>query len=293
MTSRLGFVGLGSMGEAMATNLLRSGRQLVVWNRTDAKSELLAREGAEVARDVRELFEQCDIVFVMLANAGATDEVLGRGHADFTSLVRDHVLVMTGTLSPSYARNLEREVRAAGGRYVEAPVSGSRKPAEDGQLVAMMAGDRSPVDAVRAHFDPLCGQIIYCGEVPSGLIMKLAVNVFLIGQVTALAECVHFSERHGVDKEQLLNVLNSGQMASDISRVKLPKLLERDFAVQARISDVLQNSRLIVDAATDAGIVAPILELCHELFSETMASGLGDSDMVAVLRAIEERTSQR
>ncbi|MGH3733443.1 MAG: NAD-binding protein, partial [Acidimicrobiales bacterium] len=112
-------------------------------------------------------------------------------------------------------------------------------------------------------------------------------------QVTALAECVHFAERLGVDSDQLLSVLNSGQMASDISRVKLPKLLARDFTVQARISDVLENNRLIVEAAADASIAAPLLELCHELFSETMASGLGDADMVAVLRAIEERTSRR
>jgi 3-hydroxyisobutyrate dehydrogenase len=195
-----------------------------------------------------------------------------------------------GTTSPAYSQALEADIRAAGGSYVEAPVSGSRKPAEAGELVAMLAGERAPVDEVRPLLEPMCQETIVCGEVPAALLMKLAVNLFLITVVTGLAEAVHFADRHGLDMEQLVAVLDAGQMASSVSRVKARKLVERDFSVQAALSDVLYNNRLIAEAAREANLASPLLDLCHALYSEAEALGHGESDMAAVVRAIEART---
>jgi 3-hydroxyisobutyrate dehydrogenase len=122
--------------------------------------------------------------------------------------------------------------------------------------------------------------------------MKLSVNIFLITLVTGLAEAVHFARRQGLDLDQLVAVLNAGQMASDVSRAKAPKLVERDFAVQAAISNVLESNRLIAETARETGIAAPLLDVCHELYDETCSLGFGDSDMVAVLRAIEARDAR-
>jgi 3-hydroxyisobutyrate dehydrogenase len=102
---------------------------------------------------------------------------------------------------------------------------------------------------------------------------------------------VHFAERYGLDIAQFIAVLDAGPMASDVSRVKAAKTVARDFAVQGAISNVLENNRLIAEAAREAGIASPLLDVCHSLYQETQALGLGGDDMIAVIRALEQRTS--
>ncbi|SDM77429.1 3-hydroxyisobutyrate dehydrogenase [Nonomuraea jiangxiensis] len=286
----VGFVGLGVMGQPMALNLARAGTPLVVWNRTPARSEPLYAAGAEVAASPAEVFDRAGVVILMLADETAVDAVLGRGTPDFAARVAGHTVVHMGTTSPEYSGGLQDDIRAAGGRYVEAPVSGSRVPAEQGRLVAMLAGDDDAVEAVRPLLAPLCRDAFGCGPVPAALLMKLSVNLFLITLVTGLTEAFHFADRHGLDQRLLSDVLDAGPMASAVSRMKAPKLLARDFAVQAGAADVLKNNRLIAEAARKAGLASPLLDVCHTLFEETVARGHGGEDMVAVLRAIEART---
>jgi 3-hydroxyisobutyrate dehydrogenase len=286
----LGFIGLGVMGQPMALNLVRAGTPLVVWNRTPQRCAPLRAAGAEVAAGPAEVFERAGTVILMLADENAVDAVLGRGTPDFAGLVAGRTVVHMGTTAPEYSRGLHDAVRGAGGRYVEAPVSGSRIPAEQGELVAMLAGDDDAVAAVRPLLAPMCREAFRCGPVPDALVMKLAVNLFLITQVTGLTEAFHFAGRHGLDQGLLRDVLDAGPMASAVSRMKAPKLLTRDFTVQAAAADVLKNNRLIAEAARSAGLASPLLDVCHALFGETVAQGYGHEDMVAVLRALETRT---
>ncbi|MGW4599732.1 NAD(P)-dependent oxidoreductase [Streptomyces sp. NPDC004457] len=288
----VGFIGLGVMGRPMALRLASAGTPLLVWNRTPERAEPLRAAGAEVAADAGEVFARAEVVLLMLADEAATDEVLGRGTPELAARVADRTVVHMGTTSPEYSHALETEIRAAGGRYVEAPVSGSRVPAEQGQLVAMLAGEEAAVAAVRPLLAPVYREAFACGAVPGALLMKLAVNIFLITQVTGLTEAFHFAERQGLDRRLFLDVLDAGPMASAVSRMKAPKLRERDFAVQAAALDVLKNNRLIAEAARKARIASPLLDVCHTLFEETVAQGHGGEDMVAVLRAIETRTAE-
>jgi 3-hydroxyisobutyrate dehydrogenase len=289
----IGFVGLGAMGEPMALNLARAGIPLLVWNRSRAKTEALASAGAEIAAEVSQVFARAAVIVLMLADDGAIDAVLDRNGPDFVSRVKRRVIVHMGTTSSTYSQTLDIDVRSAGGQYVEAPVSGSRRPAEAGQLVAMLAGDEAVVAGIRPLLRPMCRETIICGAVPNALLMKLAVNLFLISMVTGLAEAVHFANRHHLQSDQLMAVLNAGPMASDVSRVKLPKLINRDFSVQAGIADVLKNNRLIAEAAREAGIASPLLDVCYELYQETLDLGESNADMVAVVKAIEARTENR
>jgi hypothetical protein len=123
--------------------------------------------------------------------------------------------------------------------------------------------------------------------------MKLAVNIFLLSTVTGLGESVHFARSYRLDLDQLAAVLNGGQMASDISRVKVPKLLHRDFSVHAAIADVLKNDRLIVEAAREAHIASPLVDASYELYSETLELDYGQADMVAIVMAMEDRSFRR
>jgi 3-hydroxyisobutyrate dehydrogenase len=286
-----GFIGLGIMGQPMALNLARAGTPLVVWNRTAARCEPLRDVGALVAAGPAELFRQARNVILMLADDQAADAVLGRGTPRFAAQVTGRTVVHMGTTSAGYSRALEADVRTVGGRYVEAPVSGSRGPAERGQLVAMLAGEEAAVAAVRSLLEPLCSQAVGCGAVPGALLMKLAVNIFLITQVTGLAEAFHFAERHGLDTRRLIDVLDAGPMASTVSRAKAAKLLTGDFAVQAAILDVLKNNLLIAEQARATGTATPLLDACHALYGETAALGHGDEDMAAVLYALQARTA--
>jgi 3-hydroxyisobutyrate dehydrogenase len=195
-----------------------------------------------------------------------------------------------GTVPPAYSQALGLAITEAGGHYVEAPVSGSRKPAEAGQLVAMVAGDTAQVALVRSLIGPMCKQAFECGAVPGALRMKLAVNLFLITMVTGLAEAAHFASRHGLDLAQFTAILAAGPMASDVSKIKASKLLQQDFSRQAGISDVLKNNRLVVDAAREACIASPLIDACLTLYTETESLGYPNDDMIAVIRAIEHRT---
>ena len=287
----VGFIGLGAMGEPMALNLVRTGTPLIVWNRTPSKCLSLARAGAAVAIDAAEVFARCQVVFLMLADSSAMNAVLAHGKPAFGDRVNAHTIVNTATVTPSYSKALETDIRAAGGRYVEAPVSGSRRPAEEAQLVAMLAGEKEAVAVAQPLLASMCRRAIDCGAAPNALRMKLAVNLFLITMVTGLVEATHFAERYGLDLQQFFAVLDSGPMASDVSRVKAEKLLARDFTVQGAISNVLENNRLIADSAREAGVASPLLDVCHALYRETQALGFGAADMIAVIRAIEQRSA--
>jgi len=285
----VGFLGLGIMGEPMALNLAHAGTALVVWNRSTARCAALRAAGAEVAEDPAGVFRRARVVVLMLATEAAIDTVLGRGGPTF-AMVADRTVVSMGTTSPAYSLSLEADIRAAGGRYVEAPVSGSRAPAEAGTLVAMLAGEQAAAEEVRPLLAPMCRETVSCGPVPGALLMKLAVNIFLITTVTGLAEAVHFAERQGLDLERLRSVSDAGQMASSISRIKAAKLIARDFAAQAAIADVLKNSRLVTDAARASGVASPLMDVCSDLYGESMEIGRGGDDMVAVVAALERRT---
>ena len=286
----VGFLGLGLMGEPMAANLLRAGTKLVVWNRTAARTAPFLTAGADVAGSVAEVFARAPVVLAMLANGAAIDATLARGTAGFASMVAGRTLVHLGTTAPAYSHGLEADVRAAGGRYVEAPVSGSRGPAQAGELVGMLAGAPDAVAAVRPLLAPMCRQTVDCGPVPSALTMKLAVNLYLITTVTGLAEAAHFAAVHGLDMNTFRAVLDAGPMASTVSRGKLAKLLAGDFSPQAAAADVLMNNALVAAAAREVGMASPALDVSHALFGETVAQGHGGEDMIAVIRALEART---
>jgi len=286
----VGFIGLGAMGEPMALNLIRAGTPLVVWNRSALKCRAVADAGAVVAGSPAELFRQCEVVILMLIDGAAIDAVLGRDTGQFGVDVSHRSIVQMSTTSPDYSRALEASIRAAGGRYVEAPVSGSRRPAELGQLVAMLAGELEDVARVRPLFAPLCTETVVCGAVPNALLMKLAVNLFMINMVTGLAEAVHLAQGYQLDLGKLAAILDAGPMASNLSRIKIEKLVSHDFTMQAGIADVLKNTQFIVQAARTAGLASPLIETCDALFYETQALGFGNADIIAVIRAIERRT---
>lgn len=280
------------MGQPMALNLARAGVPLTVWNRTESRCAPLVDLGAHLARTPAEVFAAASTIILMMRDTESLDAVLGRGSAQFAENVAGRVIVNMGTFEPDYSLELEADIMAADGAYVEAPVSGSRGPAEAGELVVMLAGrDPAVMDRVREIIAPISADAVTCGPVPAALNMKLTVNGYMISMITALAESVHFANRRDVDLDALARVLEAGPMNNALARVKLRKIIDADLEPQAAITDVLKNSKLIADAARESGIVSPLIDDCVVLYGETAQLGFGNLDMVAVLKAFEARTA--
>ncbi len=289
---KVAFIGLGKMGLPIALNMARGGIPLVVWNRTSDRCEPLREVGATIALTVAETFEQADTVVLMLFDSNAIDSVLGRSEADFARLVAGHTIVNTSSVSPTYSRTLAADIARAGGNYVEAPVSGSRIPAEKAQLVVMMAGDQRVLETVKPILKPMCRHMIECGQVGSALLMKLSVNLFLIVTLTGLSEAIHFAEKQGLDLDLVGEVLNASQLASDVSRIKVEKIITRDFSPQAAMNDAWNSANLILQAAREADVSVSLVERCRDMYTETISAGRQDEDMVSVIHAMEAQTAQ-
>ncbi len=288
----IGFVGLGIMGRPMALNLVRAGTKLTVWNRSAGKCEALRAAGARVAGSIDDLFVRTTTVLMMLVNAAATDAVLGRGTPQFPDHVSNHVVVNMGLTSPAYSRELDTEIRRAGGRYVEAPVSGSRKPAEAGQLVGVLAGDPDAVTEIAPLLKPMCRATVVCGPIGDALLMKLAVNLYLITMFTGLVEAIQFADKHGLDLEKFQAAIDAGPVASNVSTVRDPMIIRGDFTTQSAIADCWNSTRLITTAAREAQVASPLTDVCKTLYGEAAHLGHGAEDMAAVLCAIETRTNR-
>jgi len=288
-----GFIGLGLMGQPMAINLARASIPLKVWNRTPEKCASAVAAGAVRAREVDEIFSECGPIFLMLSSSAAIDAVLGRGDDRFRQRVSGKLIINTGTVRPEYSAALASEVRAAGGRYVEAPVSGSRQQAQERRLVAMVAGESEAVASARALLCATCKETFDCGPVPNALKMKLAVNLFMIVMVTGLVEAFHFAERAGIDVIALREILAASPMASHVSEVKSHKLIAKDWRPQAALADVLNNIHLIGEAAVAAGARSALLGTCRELYASALELNFGALDMVALSEALSTPLAER
>jgi 3-hydroxyisobutyrate dehydrogenase len=282
----LGFIGLGGMGRPMARNLLRAGLPLRVWNRTPDRAAELASLGAQVAGSVDALCADAQWIFLMLRDQRAVDEVLARHTPDFVRRVAGRTWVQLGTTSPGYSLGLAEDIAAAGGHYVEAPVSGSTQPAAQGRLVGMLAGDPELLDVAARLIAPLCRDVVRCGTIPNALRLKLAVNHYLIASVVALAETVRAGRAAGVDLDLLQEVIDAGPMASEVSRSKLEQLVSGDYSPRAAIRDVCTIAQLVREQAETSGVDAPLIRHCAELYRLAMARGGADLDMAAVIDGV-------
>lgn len=288
-SSAVGFIGIGSMGEAMASNLIQAGHLVVVWNRTAEKCAALVQQGAIKADSAKQVFATCSTIFMMLADGEAMDAVLARSTPGFESQVKGRTIVNTATVPAEYSSALEKDIRAGGGSYVEAPVSGSRKPAEAGQLIAMLAGSDEAIARVRPLFASLSQRIIECGQPPSALMMKFAVNIFLIASVTGLAESANFAQSQGLDMKAWAAIVDESQMASSISKVKVAKLLEKDLSPQAAIPNVYESTRLIVAAGESRDVATPLMNVCLSLYRRCIDLQQANLDMISVVKAFKPR----
>lgn len=281
------WLGLGIMGQAMAANLLKSGLfgQLLVWNRSVDKCDGLVADGAVAVGSPAEAVERADIVFGMLADPkAALDVALGEGGV--ASAIRPgKSYVDMSTVDEETSAKIAAAVRAAGGRFLEAPVSGSKKPAIDGQLIILAAGDEPLFKDCAAAFDVMGKRSLFLGEVGAGARMKLVVNGTMGAIMTAFAEGMALAERSGLKQGDLLDVLGLGAMACPMIALKGPGLVARSYPTAFKLCSQQKDMRLALALGDALDQPLPVMAAANEQFKKAKALGLGESDFSAVYEA--------
>jgi 3-hydroxyisobutyrate dehydrogenase-like beta-hydroxyacid dehydrogenase len=289
---RVGFLGLGMMGTPMALNLCRQ-FPVVVWNRNDAKCTPLIEAGAKAAKTPSEVVERSDVIFIMLFDHLAIESMIdNETNPNFMKAIRGKTIINTSSVPVEFSHKLAQQVQNAGGKFIEMPVSGSKVPAEQGQLVGMMAGDSEIAEQIRPIVKPITTAAIYCGPIGSGLKAKYAINLFLVSVTAGLAESVNLARAQGIDLEAFGQVVNSCPLASAYSKVKIAKILKGDWTPQAAIKDCYNSTQLIKSAAQGVQVQTPLVQVCNSLYREAHENGWGEEDMMAIYKLFAESPSK-
>jgi len=299
--STFAFLGLGIMGAPMARNILAKvpGSTLLVWNRTAAVAEAFAAASDGRARAVatpREAAAGASVTFAMLADPAAARAVAlgpdgaaagiggGGGGGGGGGAAAGRVYVDCSTIDAASAQAIAAGIRAAGGLYLEAPVSGSKQPAVDGQLVVLAAGDEAALAAARPALDAVGKKTLYYGaEVGKGATMKLCVNMTMESMLVALSEGVALASATGVGSAELLAALDLGSVASPLVRGKGPSMAAGGpYGPAFPLKHAAKDLRLALAAAHSAGLRLPVAQAASARFEAALAAGRGDEDMAAV-----------
>ena len=283
---KLGFIGLGIMGMPMARNLLKAGFQVVIWNRTTEKCAELAALGASVAATPRQVMEGCDITFAMLADPAAAEEVCFGSDGVAAGVTPGKGYIDMSTVSPETSQKIASAVKAKGGLFLEAPVSGSRKPAEDGTLVILAAGDQELYDRSQPVLQNLGKKLFYLGAVGQGAQMKLIINMIMGGMMTLLGEGVALGSRSGFKAEELLDVLDSGALANPMFKLKGSMIAKGDFSVAFPLKHMQKDLRLALDLGGRRGLSLYTVAAANESFKAALGAGYGDEDFSAVSKIV-------
>jgi 3-hydroxyisobutyrate dehydrogenase-like beta-hydroxyacid dehydrogenase len=287
MKPKVGFMGLGLMGSAMAANILKAGHPLTVYNRTIAKAEPLAQLGAEVAPSPKALAQAAEIIIVMVTGPEAIYELLFGPEGAAEAFGPEQVFINMSSVSPSFTLELGKELAPTAARFVDAPVSGTRKPAEDAQLVILAGGNRQRVQELEPLFLTMGKKVVYCGGVGKGSMMKMVINLLLGLMMEGFAEALNFGRLGGLDLEAMLEVVASGAMNAPMFQVKAANIRENNYPAAFPLKHLAKDAKFVVDTAFELGAPVPAGQMLLHLYRLGVAQGWGDEDISAIMRVME------
>jgi len=278
-TETVGMIGLGLMGTAVTERLLAAGYRVHVYNRSREKADPLIARGAEWADNP---LATCKRVLISLYTTETVEAVLGQMD---DGLRPGAILIDTTTGSPEQTAALGARLAERGVEYLDAPISGSSEQTRCGEVTTIVGGPRETFEACRDLFECFSRNTFYAGPCGNGAKMKLVSNLVLGLNRAALAEGLVFAQAIGLDGNAALDVLLGTMAYSRIMDTKGRKMVERDFATQAKLSQHLKDVRLMIDAAHDAGLVLPLSEARRGLLEAAERAGFGEADNSALIEA--------
>jgi len=282
---KLGWIGLGNMGNPMAKNLIKAGFEVVVFNRTKEKETELLKAGAKSANSPQQLLEICDVVFTMLSNDEAVKAVFEGESGLLTKEQPGKLIINMSTVSPETSLYLSEISSKHNLEFLEAPVSGSVKPAQDGTLIILVGGTVENYNKAKPMFDVLGKVSHHLGAIGAGSFAKLAINYLLGLNLQGLAETVLFAEKNGVSREDMLAIVNEGACGNGITKFKSSSILNNSFPAAFALKHLVKDLRL----AKEAGLNAPLIKPLFESFSHAQNLGLGDEDVMAIIKSLSQK----
>ena len=275
-------LGTGIMGGPMASNIAAAGMQTRVWNRTREKAEGVS--GATVADTPGDAVDGADIVLTMLADGAAVESVMTEGGA-LEAMRDDAVWLQSSTVGIAATERLAQLAEERGVAFVDAPVLGTKTPAEQGALTVLASGPDQALDTCASVFDAIGAKTVRLGEAGAGTRLKLVINNWLLLLLGDLAETVAFAERIDVDPRSFLEAIDGGAVGSPYAQMKGPMMVERDFPTAFPLKLALKDLELVLEAGERHDSEMPLASVAAERFRRAVEQGHGDKDMAAVYHA--------
>jgi len=283
-----GFLGLGIMGRAMAANLLQAGLGVSVWNRTSEKCEPLIKLGARYGTSPAEVVTNSDIIFAMVSDPAAARELCFGRQGVLEGITPGKGYIDVSTVDPHTSIEIGRAIHEKGGRFLEAPVSGSKKPAEDGALVFLCAGDESLHQEAIPALEVMGRKTFYLGGLGKGAKMKLVINMIMGTMMTAFGEGLALGEKAGLNMDDILNVLDQGVIANQMFRLKGPLMAAGRFPTAFPLKHMQKDMRLALLLGEENGQALFTGGAANGSYLKALSKGCDDDDFSAVLQVIKE-----
>lgn len=281
-------MGLGIMGKAMAVNLLRNGFKVTVWNRTLSKCEELVEQGASMGSTPAEVVKKCKYIIAMLSDPPAALSVVFGKDGVLEQMCAGKGYIDMSTVDVVTSKTISEAIIEKGGRFLEAPVSGSKKPAEDGQLVILAAGDKALYDEIMPSFDVMGKKAFFLGEVGNGAKMKLVVNMIMGSMMNAFSEGLALADKNGLSQTTLLDVLELGAIANPMFKLKGPAMIQEKFPPAFPLKHQQKDMRLALALGDEVEVSMPVAAAANEAFKKARSLGLSDQDFSAVYQVVKE-----
>jgi 3-hydroxyisobutyrate dehydrogenase/glyoxylate/succinic semialdehyde reductase len=279
---KIAFIGLGIMGSRMAANLLAGGFSLTVHNRTRDKADALVSQGARWAGTPREAAEGADVVITMLAHPQAVEQT-ALGEAGFLdAMASGAVWADCSTVHPGFSRRMAAEASARGVKFLDAPVAGTKQPAQDAQLVFWVGGAADAVETCRPVFGKMGRQVNHVGENGMGSSFKVVFNHMLAVTMLAFSEGVVLGESLGIPREALLNAMLGSAVVPPYLAGKRSRIESGEYEADFPLRWLQKDLQMVAEAAYETGTAMPLSNAAKEAYQLAVRAGYGDADMAAI-----------
>jgi len=288
MAQTIGFIGLGIMGKPMSKNLLKAGYPLVVHSRSRGPVDEVVKAGAKAATTPKEVAAQCDVLISMLPNSPDVERVALGKDGIIEGAKPGLVFIDMSTISPIVSKKVGEALAAKGVKMLDAPVSGGEKGAIDAALSIMVGGDKGTFDTVLPIFQAMGKTITLLGPLGMGGFTKLANQIIVAVNLTALAEALTLGKKAGLDRELLLTALGGGLAGSKCLEQKKPNYIAGTYNPGFKIDLHFKDLGLIMESARALGVPLPATAVVQELFSAMRVKGRGGLDHSGIITLLED-----
>ena len=287
--TRVAFLGLGTMGAAMAANVARAGLPLTVWNRTSGRATALVEAGASEASSPAEAARQADVIVICVSDTPDVESVLFGSDGVAEGVRSGSLAIDCSTIAPAATRHFAARLAERGVAMVDAPVSGGSEGAQKGTLTIFVGGEPGDVDRARPVLEAMGKTITHVGPVGSGQAVKAVNQVILAGAYLGVAEGIVLALKAGLDLPQVVEALGGGAAQSWVLANRSGRMIENDYPLGFKVALHRKDLAIALELARELGAELPVSEFVAQVEDGLIGDGYANDDMSAVARAIRAR----